>query len=85
MKCCVIFVLALLVVLLAEASAAPPRTRQLLRRSYRVRHLVPKYALRRSWQDNPDCTPSSADVIVAGNLSIDLYTRVILANSQPLL
>lgn len=65
MKCCMIFILTIVVVLVADASAAPPRSRQFQRRSQRVR-LVPKYAMRRSWQDNPDCTPSGEEVIVAG-------------------
>lgn len=59
--------MALLVVLLAEASAAPPRARHLQRRYQRVRY-VPKYAMRRNWQDNPDCTPSGEEVVVAGIL-----------------
>lgn len=68
MKCCVIFAIVILAVLAAETSAAPPRPRQLLqRRSQRV-FLVPKYALRRSWQETPDITQSSEEVILAGNV-----------------
>lgn len=84
MKCFVIFAIVVLAVLAAEALPAQHRARKLVQRRPQRVFLVPKYALRRSWQETPDNTPTNGELIVAGiylkrilidNITKTLYTK----------